>query len=148
MSNVPRGINRPVAVPVACALRGSLPAGPEADAAEAGSQMAGSGDGQRRLEVLAGLARELTAPSGPGAGLRLRRRRTRRLVPYLAVRAPGRTWVRVYCAASGGRAALITSDGDVIRLDAGMAEAARRVAGACGRVPGPAAAGRAAVRPG
>jgi len=87
-------------------------------------------------------------PSGPGAGLRLRRRRTWRLVPYLGVRAPGRAWLRVYCAASGGRAALLTSDGDVIRLDAGPAEAARHVAGACGRPAGLAAAGRAAARPG
>jgi len=110
--------------------------------------MAGSGDGRRRLEVLAGLARELTVPSGPGAGLRLRRRRTWRLVPYLGVRAPGRAWLRVYCAASGGRAALLTGDGDVIRLDTGMADAARQVTGACDRIPGLPAAGRAAVRPG
>lgn len=110
--------------------------------------MAGSGDGRRRREVLADLARELRLPGGAGEGLRLRRGRTRRLVPYLAARAPGRAWLRVYCAASGGRAALLTGDGDVIRLDAGMGAAARDVAGASGRVPGLPVAGRAAARPG
>ena len=112
--------------------------------------MAGSGERDQRREILAELAAALAAAGGPGQQVQTRRGRTRGLVPYLSVRAAGRDRLRVYCAASGGQYALLTSTGTVIRLDAGVAAAAALVAEACGcGEPGPAGAGRAAAaRPG
>jgi hypothetical protein len=95
-------------------------------------------DKNARREVLDDLARELNRPGGPGC----RVRRTARLVPYLSVRRVSQGRLRVYCAGTADVYALLTSDGQLIRLDGGAAAAARQVAAACGRA-GP---GREAVR--
>jgi hypothetical protein len=56
----------------------------------------------------------------------------------------------VYCAGAAGRYALLTSSGQVIRLDEGVAAAAASIAAACTRRgSGERAAGQAAaVQPG
>jgi hypothetical protein len=107
-------------------------------------------ENRRRRDLLAGLAGELSSPSGSEHPARTRLWLTWRLTPYLSVQAARRPRLRVYCAGRSGRYALLTGDGQVIRLDEGIAAAAAAVEVACAgrRESRQPAAGPAPVQPG
>jgi hypothetical protein len=99
--------------------------------------------------LLAGLAGQLSPPPGTEDAVRTRLWFTWRLRPYLVVRASGRARLRVYCAGRAGRYALLTGNGQVIRLDEGIAAAAAAIRAACaGRESGQPAADPAPAQPG
>lgn len=99
-----------------------------------------------RRELLAGLAGELRPASGCEYPARSRLGLTWRLRPYLSARPPGCRRLRVYCAGTAGRYVLLTSSGQVIRLDEGVAAAAAAIMAGCGcRQSGESAASKAAA---
>ena len=103
-------------------------------------------ENQYRRDQLRDLAGELTPSSGSGHPPRPRLGLTWQLRPYLSIRRASRARLRVYCAGAAGRYALLTSDGQVIRLDEGISTAAAAVMAACvGREPGESAIGAAAA---
>ena len=107
-------------------------------------------ENRRRRELLTRLAAALNPSSAAAHPIRARLRLTWRLRPYLSVHA-SRTRLRVYCAGRDGRYALLTGDGQMIRLDEGIPAAAAAVEAACTRrESGQPAAGPAAtaVQPG
>jgi hypothetical protein len=109
--------------------------------------MAGSrAEKTTRRRLLDDLARELSQSAGPAQRLRAGRRRTMRLIPYVSLRRAARGRLRVYCVSDAGLYALLTGDGQLIRLDDGITAAARAVAAACCQAgPGEPAADHAAA---
>jgi hypothetical protein len=107
-------------------------------------------ENRRRRQLLTRLAGALNPSSASAYPVRARLWLTWRLRPYLSVRADGRARLRVYCAGRAGRYALLTGNGQLIRLDEGIAAAAAAIEAACtGLEAGqPAASPAAAVQPG
>jgi hypothetical protein len=103
----------------------------------------------RRRDLLARLAAALNLSSAAAYPLRVRIWLTWGLRPCLSVRGD-RPRLRVYCAGRDGRYALLTGNGQVIRLDEGIATAAAAIEAAytLGDSGQPAAGPAAAVQPG
>lgn len=132
MQSVRRGATAtwPVAAGIAPAAHTAARAG----VAMLGSCMARSrAENRRRRDLLDGLAGDLNSPSGSAYPVRARLWLTWRLRPYLSVKAAGRPRLRVYCAGRSGWYALLTGDGQVFRLDQGVAAAAAGIEAACAR---------------
>ena len=107
-------------------------------------------ENRRRQQLLTRLAGALNASSAPAYPVRAQLRLTWRLRPYLSVGVAGRPRLRVYCAGRAGRYALLTGNGQLIRLGEGIAAAAAVIEAACtGREAGqPVVGPAAAVQPG